>query len=307
MKKSSPLSGNLLGIALMLMATVAGVGSAIIIKEMSAVTTLMVLLALRFLASMPILTIYAYSLRRRDMFKVNRWTRLIMRIIVGHIGITFWFLSVKYTSLGQATALFQSASIFATILAPFLLGEKIGIYRYSAVVVGLIGVVMITDPFGGVNIGTFYGIMSAISGAFLVILLRLLGRTEEPATVALWHNIAGIALYTPIMLILDDGGVFTKAAMTYLGFLCILGISSSFVQIGFTAAYRHGEAAVIAPIRYLSVPLAAIAGTVIWQETLSIMEVSGMVIIVLSCVFISLREYRQSRKAASEINLKPLA
>ena len=79
----------------------------------------------------------------------------------------FWFLSVAHTSLGQATALFQSSAIFVTVLSPLILREKVGIYRGSAVMIGLLGIVMITNPFGdALNIGSLYGLGSALAGAF---------------------------------------------------------------------------------------------------------------------------------------------
>ena len=67
----------------------------------------------------------------------------------GQIGIIFWFLAVMNILLGQATALFQSSAIFVTILSPIILKEKVGIYRGSAVLIGLIGIIMTTNPFDG--------------------------------------------------------------------------------------------------------------------------------------------------------------
>ena len=68
--------------------------------------------------------------------------------------------------LGMATALFQSSVIFITLLAPIFLGEKVGIYRWTAVITGLAGVVIITDPFAGVmSWYALYGIGAALVGA----------------------------------------------------------------------------------------------------------------------------------------------
>ena len=292
------LSGNILGIGFMLMAVLAGLVTSLIIKDLSVIATLMVLLSLRFIFSIPFLTLGAYIKRGSDLLKVNRWDRLIMRIVAGQIGITFWFLSVTHTTLGQATALFQSSAIFVTILSPLILKEKVGIYRGSAVFLGLLGIIMITNPFASdFNLGTIYGIIAAVSGAILVVLLRLLGRTEEPVTVALWHNLVGAIGYPIIMIGLGDAIIFTNIATSSLGLMILFGLAASFVQIGFTSAYRHGEAAVLAPIRYLSVPAAAFLGWLIWSEALTMTEISGMVIVVMACVFISWREYQLSKSS----------
>ena len=294
-------NNNILGIVFMLMAVLAGLITSLIIKDLSPIATLMVLLSLRFLFSIPFLTFGAFYKRGKDLLKVKRWDRLIMRIVAGQIGIVFWFLSVTHTTLGQATALFQSSAIFVTILSPLILKEKVGIYRGSAVFLGLVGIIMITNPFASdFNIGTVYGVIAAISGAILVVLLRLLGRTEEPVTVALWHNLVGALGYPIVMIILGDALIFTDIVETSLLMMCFFGLAASFVQIGFTSAYRYGEAAVLAPIRYLSVPAAAFLGWLIWAEALTITEIAGMFIVVGACVFISWREYHLNKASGAK-------
>jgi len=294
------LQGNMLGIAYMIMAVLAGVVTSVIVKEISPLATVLVLLSLRFVFSIPPLALAAFVARGRLMLNVSRWDRLLMRIVTGQIGIIFWFLAITHISLGQATALFQSSAIFVTILSPLILKEKVGIYRGSAVFIGLVGIFMLTNPFAeGLNIGALFGLGSAISGAFLVVLLRMLGRTDEPVTVSLWHNITGALLYPAMVLIMGETGYIHGIVTEYLLLLVILGIGASFVQIGFTSAYRHGEAAVLVPIRYLSVPIASLLGWWIWAEKLNLTEITGMVIVVSSCLFISIREYWLSRKAAA--------
>ena len=294
---SPKLTGNVLGIVFMLFAVTAGVLTSLIIKGLSPIATLMVLLSLRFLFSIPFLALSAYIKRKRDLFKIKRWDRLFLRIFFGQIGIIFWFLAITNTTLGQATALFQSSAIFVTILSPIILKEKVGIYRGSAVLIGLIGIIMITNPLdGGLNMGTVYGLLSAIAGAILVVILRILGRTEEPVTVALWHNLAGAIGYPLVMIALAETAQFMEIAVNLFDLMIVFGIAASFVQIGFTSAYRHGEAAVLAPIRYLSVPAAALLGWAIWYESLTQIEVLGMAVVVSACVFISWREYQLAKR-----------
>ena len=295
-------SGNIRGIGFMLMAVIAGIVTSLVIKTLSPIGTVVVLLSLRFIFSLPPLLAAAYAKRRGNFLQVNRWDRLVMRIIIGQIGITFWFLSVTHTSLGQATALFQSSAIFVTILSPIILKEKVGIYRGSAVVLGLLGIIMITNPFDqALNIGAFYGLISAIAGAFLVVVLRLLGKSDEPVTIALWHNLAGALFYPVIMVMIGETLIFGNIIGAHFGLLCFFGLCATFVQIGFASAYRHGEAAVLAPVRYLSVPMAAFIGWSFWDEGLTSIEVVGMVIVVSSCVYISLREYKLSKTTPPEI------
>ena len=114
---------------------------------------------------------------------------MALRVILGLSSITLVFLALQNISLGLATALFQSSIIFVTLASPMLLGEKIGVYRWSAVVIGMIGVLFITNPFSSeLSVGIIYGILAAFTGAALSIILRKLGKTEHPTTTALIHN-----------------------------------------------------------------------------------------------------------------------
>lgn len=297
----TPLPANVVGILYILMAVFAGLFTSAIIKHYAPLATVSVLLTLRFLFSMPPLLAVAWKTRGWQAYQINRRGRLLARVLVGQCGILFWFLSIQHLPLGQATALFQSSAIFVTLLSPLILKEKVGMFRWSAVIVGLGGVVLITDPFsGGLQFGIFFGLASALSGAALAILLRLLGKTEQPISVALWHNTTGAVIYPLLMIFfMDDTGLLAMVLavpVDWLAFI-IVGIGAAMMQIGFTTAYRYGEAAVMVSIRYLSVPLAGLIGWLIWQEIPSSSEVAGMVVVVLSCLFISLREYRLARKA----------
>ncbi|MBL6782631.1 MAG: DMT family transporter [Alphaproteobacteria bacterium] len=287
------LSDNMIGIAFMLMAVLAGLVTASAVKYLSADQTVLGVLSIRFVFSMPFLIMFGVMIRGKGMWQVNRWNLLSIRVVFGHLGIIFWFLAVSTTTLGQATALFQSSAIFVTILAPFLLKEKVGIWRGGAVLIGLIGICMITNPFSGtINIGSFWGLMSAIAGAVLVIALRKLGKSDEPITVALWHNGIGAVMYPVLVIIWLPIDTIDLMFSQHLLFYIVFGISASLVQLGFGSAYRYGEATVLVPTRYLSVPASALIGWIFWQEQPYILEMVGMVIVIASCIFISIREYR---------------
>ena len=70
-----------------------------------------------------------------------------LRTIFGFTGLVLWMLAIRNLPLGQATALFQSSVIFVTILSPLLLNENVGFFRWSSVILGLIGIFILTDPF----------------------------------------------------------------------------------------------------------------------------------------------------------------
>ena len=105
------------------------------------------------------------------------------------------------------------------------------------------------------------------------------------------------------MIVMLESGLFASVLDRNLMIILLLGVAASFVQIGFTSAYRHGEAAVLVPIRYISVPVASLIGWAVWSEKLALMEIAGMAIVVFSCVFISVREYRLGRQMAQKATI----
>jgi drug/metabolite transporter (DMT)-like permease len=295
-QSSRILNDNMIGIAFMLMSVLAGLVTASAVKFLAENHTVLAVLSIRFMFCMPFLIMFGIIIRGKGMWHINRWNLLWVRVAFGHMGIFFWFMAVSTTTLGQATALFQSSAIFVTIMAPFLLKEKVGIWRGGAVVIGLIGIGMITNPFSGaITVGSFWGLMSALAGAVLVIALRKLGKSDEPITVALWHNGIGAIMY-PVMLILwlPAGAIDLILSIDWIFYL-VFGASASLVQLGFGSAYRYGEATVLVPTRYLSVPVSALIGWIIWQERTSAIQILGMAIVIASCIFISIREYRLGR------------
>lgn len=290
------LSKSLLGIFLTLMAVLLGIGTGMIVKQVGDDVSITTTLFYRFWFSLPLLLAFAWYMQGRDFLRINQRRTMVMRVFFGMCGILFWFLSIRTMPFGQATALFQSAVLFVTLASPFLLGERVGIYRWSAVIIGFIGVMMITDPCaGGVSGSVIYGVLAAISGAALSILLRRLGKGDAPASVALWYNFSGAVIVTAVTLVMP-GSVFVLD-MTILAKLILLGVVGSFLQICFTSAYRYSEAVVVSSLRYIQMPMSGIVGYYMFAEVMSWTEIIGAGVIILSCLTIAWREVVRARDA----------
>ncbi|MFZ8992886.1 MAG: DMT family transporter, partial [Candidatus Puniceispirillaceae bacterium] len=264
-------------------------------KQLGPDINIVTMLFYRFLFSLPILFLFAIYLRGWQFLQINQRKTLFFRSILGCCGIAFWFLSVRSMPLGMATALFQSSVIFITLLSPLLLGEKVGIYRWTAVVAGLTGVVIITDPLSG-NMSWYalYGIGAALTGACLSLLLRQLGKGDAPASVAAWYNLAGFGVLTSIVTILPDQ--LQAISQTVLIDLVFLGVIGSALQIVMTTAYRHSDAVVVASMRYLQMPISGVVGYFLFAEVMSATEIIGALVIIGSCLVIAWRELVRSRE-----------
>ncbi|MGB1625482.1 MAG: DMT family transporter [Candidatus Puniceispirillaceae bacterium] len=291
------LSVQIKGVLLTLAAVCFGVITGGIVKMLSGDLTLLSTLFFRYLFSLPILGLVAWRARGRDMLHITQRRTMVIRVMFGLAGITFWFLSVRNIPLGQATALFQSSVLFITLASPLLLAEKVGIYRTMAVITGLLGILLLTDPFSQpVTPAVLFAVCGAMASAGLAITLRKLGKGDQPVTVAFVYNSIGFLVFSLMVLILP--GQFVLPSLKELFMLVALGMFSSLLQLCFTTAYRYSEAVVVASLRYLQVPMAAIFGFLLFSEVPTAIQLCGMVVVVSSCMFIIWREFTISRQRA---------
>jgi drug/metabolite transporter (DMT)-like permease len=289
------LPRSFIGIFLTLMTIGFGVGTGLIVKKIGTETALVTLLMYRFLFSVPLLAITAVAVRGRQFLQINaKWT-LLVRILFGCSAMACWFMSIRLLPVGQATALLQSSVIFVTILSPLLLGERIGVFRWSAVVSGMCGIMLLTNPFaGGFSGNVVFGLMGAIAGAGLSILLRRLGKIDHPFSVAVWYNGAGSIILILLVVAQADRALFVVPT-DILRDLILLGIVAAGLQLCITSAFRFAEAVVISSMRYLQIPLAAFVGFLMFDEVMAPIEIAGAAVVIGSCLFIAWREFIRAR------------
>ena len=122
----------MIGVLLSFAAVLTGVITGILVKRVGVEINIATTLFYRFLFSLPFLFIYGFWMRGSRLMQINQPKILLLRTAFGCFGIVMWFMSLRLM-LGMATALFQSSVLFVTLLSPLLLGEKVGIYRWSAV------------------------------------------------------------------------------------------------------------------------------------------------------------------------------
>ena len=267
----------------------------VLVKQLGPDVNIITALFYRFLFSLPILFLFAIYVRGRQFLQINQRRIMLFRIIFGCCGITFWFLSIRHMPLGMATALFQSSVIFITLMSPIFLGERVGLYRWSAVLTGLSGVLIITDPFSGnVSWHFLYGIGAALTGAVLSLLLRQLGKGDAPVSVAIWYNLVGFAALSTIVLILPEQ--LYSIGQSVIFDLILLGVIGAGLQIVLTTAYRYSDAVVVASMRYLQMPVSGMVGYFLFAEVMSHEEIIGALIIISSCLVIAWRELVRSHE-----------
>ena len=291
-------ASRLLGLTLILAYILCGLVTGLIVKDLADELSVVISLWYRFLFSLPLLFgVALYQRGVQDWLQVTNKPVMTIRVMFGFMGIVFWFLSVRTIPLGQATALFQSSVLFITMFSPLLLGERVGIYRGAAVVLGLAGIFLITEAYQEPpSWGIIFALISAIAGSGLSIALRKLGKSEVPATVASIYNGSGFIVISMVLVIVPSFWMLPSADQMFR--LVILGVVASLLQICMTTAYRYSEAVVVSSMRYLQVLGAGILGYIVFDEVPSHIQLIGAAIIVGSCMFIVLREFQLSRKSS---------
>ena len=121
------MRGNFPGALVMTLTMFAGVLASGVSKELSFTFPVFFILALRFILVAPAMFLLGYSTLSGKLFKINVLKYMVLRILLGNLAISLWFFSLKFLTFSQATALGQTSALFATIAAPWLLGESVGV------------------------------------------------------------------------------------------------------------------------------------------------------------------------------------
>ena len=305
------MTSNIKGSLIWIIFIFLSISTHMIIKSLTGEVDFIIILFSRFGFSIPILLILAYIARKKLFLQINNWKTILLRSCFGFVTMVMVFSSLQLIPIGLTTALAQSSAIFVTLLSPFILGEKIGMVRWTAVIIGLLGVYLMIDPISILNntsqlstIGLSLAFCSAITHAGLALILRKIGKTEHPASTALIHNLITSIVITFAIIIFGtkfygtSGNFGIEVLITpnfILATLIFLGVVGSFVQYLMAQSYKYAEATILVTLRYLAIPLAAIFGFVIWDEIPTTNQIFGGVIVISACLLITYREMRKKK------------
>ena len=265
------------------------VAVSVLVKLVSADVDTVTVLLFRYLLCLPLLVAMAVWQRGGQALSITAPGTLAIRIVTGLISLACFYAALDLMALSLVTVLFQTLTLFVTFLAPFLLGERVGWRRWTAVVIGFGGTVLLVNPSaaGWTMAGVLLGLGSPFFGAMMMIALRKLGRRDSPATTAVWHNGCGALVFA---LIVVASGANMPSTGTDLGVLVAVGVLSSFQQFGLAFSHKLLPASIMAPLHYLSIPMGIAAGIMLFGEVLTPEIVIGSAIIIASSIFILRRE-----------------
>ena len=282
-----------LGVLFLFLEIVLGTSIVAIIKFFSSDVSLSIVLMFRYLFCLPILVLVGLKIGGTHYFKIKNKKVMSLRSIAGLLGLSFWYLSVIHLEISKALALSQVMPIFICILSILFLREKVGIFRWTAILLGLSGAVIIINPDSNnwYNIGLLYIFLGTLFASIMFVALRRLGMTENPVATAFWYNLFGSFIFS---LYCISTLKFDKISPEIWFMLVIIGVMASAQQIFMALSHTYASASSLAPVHYTTIPLGVLIGVIVFSEKIDLNFLIGTFCIVGSTLFILYRERKKS-------------
>ncbi len=226
------------------------------------------------------------------------WTHA-SRMAVGMVAMSLNFLSFALLPIAEATAIGFMVPIVATLLSIVLLSEAVGVHRWAAIAVGLVGVFIVIQPGDGhiPLTGALVGLAGVAMTAWVSIIIRKLGQTESPVTTMFWFSLSSLVPLTIAMLFVGT----THDPGTW-GVIGLLGVFGAAAQLAITSSLRFAPVSVVLPMDYSSLIWATLIGYLIWDRWPIPATWIGAPLIIGSGLYIAWREHRLARDVRAEIH-----
>lgn len=214
-------------------------------------------------------------------FRTQRLKLHLSRCAISIVAMTTGFTAIVHLPLAEATAISFSRAMFATLLAIIVLKEVVGIRRWSAAIIGFIGVLVIVRPSPeGVNEYALMALFSAALVACNLIMTKSLTTTERPSTIMAYHaGVLTVAYAVPCWWL------WIKPTWTEMGLIVGIALLMSMVQYCMIRGYKEAEASAAQPLEYVRLIYAAGIGFIIFAEVPVIWTWAGATLIIGSSIY----------------------
>lgn len=203
------------------------------------------------------------------------------------------FYAFSHLPLAQTYSILFASPLLITVMAIPILGERVRVRRWAAVVVGLVGVLVVLRPGAApLGLGHLAALAAAVCGALASVIVRKIGNDERPLVLMLYPMSANFLFTGAVLPFVYQPMSLTELAM--MAIIALFGLTASYLMI---LAYRLGEAVIVAPMQYSQMLWAIGYGWFLFGESVDTYTLVGASIIIASGLYIVLRE---SRTGASE-------
>ena len=237
--------------------------------------------------------------RLHNFYKTKRSGLHLLRCISGLIALVSIFIALRELPLATVVSISFAAPIFTTIFSIFLLSEKVGVFRWLAVIVGFVGILIITEPgISELNIYYIFPIIFCLGLSYVAITIRQLSSTEPVWLISFYFSLS-ITLLS--FFTIPQGWVLPSLGHTIL--LCLVGIFGGVANLWLSQSYKYSEVSLVTPLKYLALVFAIIFGYFIWGEIPTIKTLLGAFLVIISTLIIFRREiYKKKIITSKTIN-----
>ena len=224
--------------------------------------------------------------RLKDFYFTKRPMLHFSRCFFGLMALLSIFTALRNLPLATVVSISFAAPIFTTIFSIFFLSEKVGYFRWLAVFVGFVGIIIISEPgLSSLNVYYIFPVIFVLGMSYVAISIRQLSSTEPVWLISLYFS-AAITL----------AGLFTipygwlMPNLIDLILLSLLGIFGGVANLWLSQSYKFSEVSLVTPLKYLALVFAIIFGYFIWDEIPTIKTLVGATLVITSSVIIFRRE-----------------
>ena len=254
---------------------------------------------LRGAASLPFVLVWVLATAGARSIVPVRWGLHLLRGVLGMVMIGCFVYALKRMPLSTAYTLYFVAPLLVAALSVPLLGEKVGPRRWTAIGIGLLGVVVVLRPGvdGLVSLPGLMVLLAATAYAIAAVTVSLLTRTDTPQSMVVWF-LAIMAVGAGLAAIPGWVPLRWEHAALILG----MGLAGAFGQIALTSAFMRGDASMIAPLEYTGLVWVIAWDWLLWQTLPDTATWTGAAIIVASGLYLLRRERTVGAERAAPID-----
>tara|TARA_Y100000590_G_C15517438_1_gene937965 strand:+ start:72 stop:953 length:882 start_codon:yes stop_codon:yes gene_type:complete len=221
-----------------------------------------------------------------------------LRCMFGLIALLAIFVALRNLPLATVVSISFAAPIFTTIFSIFFLSEKVGLFRWLAVLVGFIGIIIITEPgFSSLNVYYIYPIIFCLGLSYVAIAIRQLSSTEPVWLISLNFS-AAITLAS--FFTIPFGWVMPD--INDLILLSLIGVFGGIANLWLSQSYKYSEVSLVTPLKYLALVFAIIFGFFIWGEIPTYKTLLGSLLVIISSIIIFRREIMLKKQVSIQRN-----
>lgn len=237
--------------------------------------------------------LFLLPLLMRSRFAVLRTQRIGLHALRGVINIgamLMFFTALSISPLAKVTALSFTAPIFMAVLSVLVLGERFRLYRWMAILLGFIGMLIILRPgLVAIDTGALLVTGAAALWAVAMILIKIMSRTESSLTI-----VAYMGIFLGVFSILPALWVWEPFGLQTLGWLALVGLFGTLAQMTLSQSLKETDPTALMPFDFLKLIWTATIGAWFFAEIPDVYTLVGAAVIFASGLFIALRE-RQTR------------